>query len=563
MAFVDYTNLPTNTVKMGGAQQVTLGQFTDRQNGFRLDPAEYKYSYKESIYTWFLNRSAAQGETAIKQEDDLFLPIPTAMLSTETALKAPQTQNIYASATSTRTGYIKPAAVLARRFNPNWHTNASYHAYKTRAQFPELVNYTLRGLLGLVIKQLPTVSLPSEMEYLTDDATVDGKSLNDLYLYLLSEVLLTGRAFLLVDIDKTDGKLKFAVYTAEAISNWLSEKSGSDDARLLEVVLVETNQSSGITSAERGVLHLGVQSDVYTSYEVEIHEKLGNRDYATKKTVPSYKGQIHDKIPGVMIGSSDLTPKVDKAPLAGIARTALQIYQLDADLRQAEYMTCNPTLVLTGVDAESLPSVVGSTVAIALPDYTSKAYYTQTDTSALDHIRRRIVDLHNHALQQGASLLGGQGNVSESGEALRIRQASTGATLVSVAYTVGLGIQKGLNTIADWIGVEEEAVFEPSTEFTTYAMTAQEQLAIVNSWLEGAISDDTLLDNFRRAGMLQTGDTIEDERKRGGGKRYVEPDEGNNSGGNNSGGTGNSSVKQAVDGILGGSTNLDTKDSNK
>ena len=161
-------------------------------------------------------------------------------------------------------------------------------------------------------------------------------------------------------------------------------------------------------------------------------------------------------------------------------------------------------------------------------------------------MNKRISDLNDYALQQGASLLGGQRNVSESGEALRIRQASTSATLVSVTYVVGSGIEKVLKYIAKWMGLNaDEVTFEPNTEFTTYAMTAQEQLALVNSWKEGALSDDTLLDNFRKAGMLQAGDTIEDEKKRGGGRRHI--GEGPDSTG----------FEQRVAGIVGGSTRSD------
>ena len=545
--------VPSNTVPLDLSYTLSLSSDYVQSDGFRLVPGEYHYGYKETIYSWFATRCSVRGESAIKQEDDLFLPIPTAMLFPTPTATGPSTQpNWTGTSAAARTGFIRQEAVLARQYNPNFHQNNSYRAYKTRAQFPELTNYTLRGLLGLVVKQLPTVDFPSEMQYLEEKASIDGKSLNDMFLYILAEVLITGRIFLLVDIDESDGKLRFALYTAENITDWRSETAGSDDSRLLEIVLLESNNAHGIGKGERALLHLGIEASQYEARKLKLSDVSGETQIAKTATNPEYQSKVPDHIPGVVVGATDLTPAIDKAPISGIARTSIQIYQMDADLRQAEFLTCNPTLVITGVDAESLPTVIGSQVALALPDATCKAYYTETDTSALQHIEVRIASLHDFALQQGASLLGGQKNVSESGEALRIRQASTSATLVSVVYTTGQGIQRILDEIQEWMGVTEKAVFDPNDEFTTYAMTAQEQLALVNSWLEGAISDDTLLDNFRRAGMLHAGDTVEDEKNRGGGKKTVNED-----------GTSGGTTQQAVAGVIGGSTNKDTKDANK
>ena len=157
----------------------------------------------------------------------------------------------------------------------------------------------------------------------------------------------------------------------------------------------------------------------------------------------------------------------------------------------------------------------GAGVVLTLPDYQARVGYTTTDTSAMTHIQSRMEDFYNQAQELGASLLGSRKNGTESGEALRLRQASSTATLKSVVDNTGDGFEYTLQMAAIWMNENPKDIrFDPNSEFSTFALTANETVALVQSWQSNAFSHSTLLDNFRRAGMLHAGETVEDELKR-------------------------------------------------
>lgn len=451
--------------------------------------------YDQFLWTWRMVRDCNDGESVIKSANTIYLPMPEAMAETGDPTYKQEVSSgspIYAA--------NKPS--LSNGMDPNYHANGAYRAYKTRASFPGIVNHTIRGLLGLALRNLPTVKLPDQMQYLMKDCGY-GYGLIDFYYYTIEEVIKTGRFIPLVDI-ASDGKLKFVPYLAEGMINWKSV-----DNELTEALFIEDRNDDDFVDDDEEDKEVNLYAKVVNGvYKIERYE---DGEYINTYT-PSYLGKTMDKIPAIVIGSTDISPHTDKIPLESISKASIQIYQLDADLRQAEYMTCNPTLVITGVDEESAPSVLGSTVAILLPEYTSKAYYTETDTSALNLVRQHIQDLHEFALQQGASLLGGDKDVAESGEALRLRQEAASATLTSIVHNIGRGFDKILKIMAEWMDLDSDSVeFEPSKEFTTYSLTPNQMQSFILGWKEGVIPTRTIVDNFKRAGLVPQGITREEE----------------------------------------------------
>jgi hypothetical protein len=75
-------------------------------------------------------------------------------------------------------------------------------------------------------------------------------------------------------------------------------------------------------------------------------------------------------------------------------------------------------------------------------------------------------------------------------------------------------MERTLKGIGQWMGLSDAALaeitFKPITEFGL-ALTPQEQEQLVQSWLAGAISHDTVLTNFRKAGILPEGVSEENE----------------------------------------------------
>ncbi|MDX1698978.1 MAG: DUF4055 domain-containing protein [Melioribacteraceae bacterium] len=393
-------------------------------------------------------------------------------------------------------------------------------AYALGGFEPDLVSRTLKGFSSLVGEHEPVIELPDNMEYLVNEATKDKLSLNRVYLNTVHSTLLSGRTPLYIDI--FEEKPVIVKYRPESLIYWRRKDAGPDNSLFEYAVLREyvPNPDFSIFQGGHFKEFLEVLLELYLdpedgTFRLRKHTETLSQGYITEDITPSYKGKTIDFIPLIAVGSIDNTPDVDVAPLLGISNCVVQIYSLGCMLNHAESKSAVPTMFMTGVEPNDAPSVTGASVLLTLPDYQSSVGYTKTDTSAMSHIQSRMEDFYAQAQELGASLLGSHKNGTESGEALRLRQASSTATLKSVVNNVGEGIKNILKMIGVWMNQNpEEILFKPNNEFSTFALTANETVALIQSWQSNAISHSTLLDNFRRAGMLQAGDSVEDEQER-------------------------------------------------
>jgi hypothetical protein len=454
----------------------------------------YHTEYKQNIYNWSLVRDCVQGEAAVKRKNTLYLPIPSGMINAQSA-------DSYIGNYST---YGLDNKRNIELYNPNKHTNPAYQAYLHRAHLPGMTDHTLRGLLGIAMRKHPTVSLPSSLQYMIGDATMGHLSLINLFIESVSEVLQTGRCGLGLDVDDM-GQIKFVMYKAEDIMNW------DYDKKLNKVLLKEEKLEDWLSDEcyeEYKILE--IEDGVFT-----VSEFYADNSEPDEVTVPVVMGRPLGELPFKIVGALTNEPNVDPAPLLPVALTALQIYMKNADLSQAEYLTCNPTLIITGASPDEAPVTTGSTVAIVLNDPMSKVYYTETDSSGMTHLLKHIEKLSDEASQHGASLIAQQKGEKESGDALRIRQAASTSTLHSVVNTVGDAIESLLKTASNWMGIDSSQIlFEPNTEFSESGLDAGQMMSLMNAYLNGGISLETLVDNFRRSGMLQSGDDTSTELSR-------------------------------------------------
>ena len=432
-------------------------------------------------------RDCVEGMTKIKGSGPLYLPVPTAMIAqNELAAGQPDDSGNYNE-------YYNSRAYLEARAPWQWYGNAPYSAYLQRARFPNIVAATLRGLVGIATKREPEVELPSQMEYLVDDASKDGMGLFDFYEKCLFEVLAMGRYSIVVDVCE-DGALRFITYNTESFINWKDDHKGTYLA-----VFNEHGYSGEGFSQDETELHRSLEINeegVYVSCTYVDGRKVDEVE-------PSIFGQTLDNVPIVTIGTNKLCNEILTSPVLGISDIAISIYQKEADMANAEFITCSPMLVLTGVDAEDAPSIIGSGVSYAIPSDTAKVFYVEPQSNCLSHLKERIIDLQQEAMMQGANLLGATKKSAESTETSRLRQEAAGSTLVSVVKTVGQGVEKALKIAAEWMGADPDKVaFSPNLDFSEMRLTAQEQTALLQSWMNGGISHGVYLHNLKEAGII-------------------------------------------------------------
>lgn len=469
------------------------------------------FKYNRKRYSWRQVRDSIEGSDAVKRANQVYLPIPSGMqFNANTTVDDNQIER----------NFSKNTFDYERQFLPWDHPNRAYSAYLQRARFPEMTNHSLIGFIGVATRQEPQITLPAGLEYLEETATADGMSLVELFEFCVSEIFQTGKLSLVLDVRKDDNQFYISPYNAESNINWKVEfKNGKK--RQTESVFIEFGLNRSTTEEKQDDHHIWYYLAPLPDVEFEEDEEpelfAFSQTYVDDRPVGdpvllNIQGNFLEELPIVNLGSIKNTPDPDSIPLLGISDIALTIYRKDADLSQAQFLTCNPTLFIFGVDKNSMPKVIGSTVAVGISNPQANAQYPATDTSALEHIRNEKQDLFNEAVQYGANLLGRDRKAIESAEALSLRKAANGASLVGVVRKIGEAITDILNLAARWQGTAETAEFTPSLDFAEHTLSAQELTALVRTWLDGGISQDTLLDNLRDADIVSNEITNEQEK---------------------------------------------------
>lgn len=461
--------------------------------------------YQRNLYAWGYVRDAINGESAVKRLNTRYLPMPSAMVSYSQ-------QQVVVDAGSQQMLNSQDDG-LSNMELPFYHPNPAYMAYLQRARYPLLVAHTVRAFTGIAMRKEPTIELPEDMEYLRD-------LLVDVYRRGISGALGYGRLWLVVDIND-DGEFHIQTYKALSGVDWEEDEY----VVFQEQVRKGKKNSTGRKLVKLCMLPIGADGrpilDEESSWEengrtyVVLSDPEGTGDFSKAEAViPQYMGATLDSLPVVCCGSIDLDWQVDPIPVEGILGCAAQIYMKNADLSQAEYMSCNPLLIFFGIDKEETPRVIGSTMAIGLPSKEEcDAKYIEPAGSALEHMREVIQDLHGEAAEYGAQLLGASKSQVESGDALRLRQNASGASLLSVMQLVAQAVDECLDIIAKWSGKNRDLFkFSYDSDLAEVSLSPQELTALTQCWIGGGISYDTYFNRLQQAGIIEEGRTPEEER---------------------------------------------------
>jgi len=381
------------------------------------DPTIRHPEYIKVYPQWIKVRDCIEGEAQIKSKQETYLPRPAGM------------SGKYADA---------------------------YDQYIERAHFPLICAYALSGSIGIIISKIPEFNMPKEMEYLLDNATKDGLSIRQLFLDTVTEIFTTGRCPLMVDLSEVTNQFKFIKYHAEALINWKSEVVGTENNLILAVFEEAVPEDDDIFSHDTINIQRVLYIDEVGNFSVRVYEE--GAQLLDVPITPNYMGKVSNQIPVFIAGSINRSYDIQSIPLLATANCSIQIYRKEADLANSEFLSCNPTLIFTGVanDAD-LPNVVGSSVLISLPNEASRAFYTETDTAALQHVKDHIGDLYEEAIRHGVAILDTRKGV-ESAESLRIRQATQSATIYSIYLSAVSAIEEGLKYIAEQMGLDSSKV---------------------------------------------------------------------------------------------------------
>jgi hypothetical protein len=468
-------------------------------------PASTKNPTYQMYYdTWQQTRDAVKGSVAIKDKRARYLPVPDGETGSEGA-----TNLRYANEEHKGTGTLR------------------YRNYIKRAVYTNFTGRTKNALVGAVFRKDPTILVPAGLEYLVDDATGDGLSINQLAKDELSNLLEVGRAGFLVDypeadeglsvedVDLMDLRASIVPYTAEQIINWkLNAIAGR---KLLTLVVLEEDypddedEFGHEKKKQQRILRLSEEGYSQQIYREEMP--------FTAEFFPSKAdGSKWFEIPFVFCGSKNNDASIDDAPLADIAEVNLAHYRNSADYEESCFLTGQPTLFIThSLSAEQFAEYNPNGIKLG-----SRAGHVLGETGAANLVQAEANMIVREAMNAklgemvaiGARIVTDRGQ-NETAEGARIRFASENSVLGDVVNNLSEALYTCIKWVGEFMGFEGEIKFSLNTEFYEKSVDPQLIMSMITLLDRQIIGETDIFERLKSAGLIEperTLDMVKDER---------------------------------------------------
>jgi hypothetical protein len=462
-------------------------------------PASTKNPTYHMYYdTWQQTRDAVKGSVAIKEKRARYLPVPDGETGSEGA-----TNLRYANEEHKGTGTLR------------------YRNYIKRAVYTNFTGRTKNALVGAVFRKDPTIVVPAGLEYLIDDATGDGLSLNQLAKDELSNLLEVGRAGFLVDypqadqglsvedVDLLDLRASIVPYTAEQIINWKLDAYGG--RKLLTLIVLEEDypddddEFGHEKKKQQRILRL---SDEGYSQQIYRDEMPYSEQFFPTKA----DGSKWFEIPFVFCGSKNNDASIDDAPLADIAEVNLAHYRNSADYEESCFITGQPTLfITTSLSAEQFAEMnpngikLGSRAGHVLGE-TGSANLVQAEANNI--VREAMNSKLNEMVAIGARIVTDRGQ-NETAEGARIRFASENSVLGDVVNNLSEALFTCILWVGEFMGFDGDTEFYLNTEFYDKSVDPQLIMSMVTLLDREIIGEADIFDRLKSAGLIEPGRTLD------------------------------------------------------
>ena len=190
----------------------------------------------------------------------------------------------------------------------------------------------------------------------------------------------------------------------------------------------------------------------------------------------------------------------------------LDHYRLDADFKHGLHFTALPTAYVCGFDKSSAPRI-GSSVAWVSENVGAHAGFLEFRGDGLQTFERALAHDEELLAVLGSRLLEMQKRVGETAQAISLRQSGEQSIMGAVAASVSDSLTQVLRWAFWWNSFEElpenvtaeNVLVELNTDFGTSGLLAADLVAAVHAWQCGAMSQDSMLDLFRKSEVLPEG----------------------------------------------------------
>ena len=403
--------------------------------------------------------------------------------------------------------------------------SSRYQTYVQKAVFDNITGRTLAGFSGSIFRKQPENFLPTELEYLLENANGEGLGLPELEQFSCEETMTTGTIGFLVDYPMVDLQIDAETeqiinpqahlkpYIFESILNY--KTSIINGKTVLSQVVLHEKREKQITEFEFDYedIYRVLRLDENGYYNQQVYD-----DAQTPITEPIYPRKVgqefFDYIPFVFIGASNNLFKFDKPMLYDIAVLNIAHFVNSADYEENLFMHGQLTIgISTSLDSQAYKEANpdglkwGARSATFLGENGNFVTASVPENSGLEKAMQRKEE---RMVALGAKLIT-QNADNETAEAARIRNSSETSNLTTIVNNNTAGFTKLLTYCTDFMGGNPAAIdIQINKEFYPETITAQEAAVMMQLVDRGTISETDMRSKLRKVNWLDSDRTDED-----------------------------------------------------
>jgi len=394
-----------------------------------------------------------------------------------------------------------------------------YDQYKARAVYYNVSRRTLQSLTGACFAKNPTLIVPPVLGYVADNIDGQGLSIYQQSQVAVSEVIQKGRVGILVDYPQTSaqasladmqsGRIRstIALYEAEDIINWRTEKVGANQVLSLVVLkeCAEQVSADGFGTEEVDQYRaLRLIDGIYVIELYQFNSKTQSWDMISQNIPLNSSGGAWKNIPFSFIGSISNSASCDPAPLYDLATLNLAHYRNSADYEDSVYMTGQPQAWISGLTEEWRDWLqkegiyIGARAAMLLPNGgnfgIAQAQPNSLAKEAMDAKEAQMKAIGARLITPGSAVKTATEAQSENESEHSV--VSLIAANVSEAYTLAL------NWMGEWMGVTGTMEYTLHVEPGKFSVDGVMLTALVGANQSGKLPDSDLFRIMRKMDVI-------------------------------------------------------------
>lgn len=411
-------------------------------------------------------------------------------------------------------------------------SQSEYEAYKTRANFLGATERTVSVMVGSLLRKPAETNVPDKLDYLIEDMTGHGESLEDFIRQVSHCLMSTGRVAILLDRITgvpPDDKIYYKYFPSDQITDWDVDESPGKPRKLTRVVLEEYFM---VREGFRKSLRVRYREYILKNNvcTVTFHEQMGDTNVGMKLSAANLRGlqfkkkrrvtlksrgKPLDYIPVTFVSSGqEDNYEPGKPPVLDVADINLSHYRTSADLEHGRHWTALPTPYFTGLDADS-EITIGSGKAMIMKDPSSTAGFLEFSGVGLKSLEAARKEKEDQMAFLGARMLTDKSNGSENAEVTRINHSGEIAVLTDLARALSRGLTKAFVYAAKWDNAPEDGIFiRINTDYINTYMSSGDLQSLTSAYQAGAISLDTYLARLQRGEIIPEDVDIDEEKEK-------------------------------------------------